>query len=116
MNQNKARKVRDERKEELKIQHALRTGGFLFPETEKEVTEYEKNFGTTEYVLPDDLWVPSFLTNKAGRPMKRKSSIAQSENLALAARDGTKKISDEVRQKMNADRKKAESRFSKKKK
>ena len=95
----------NEAKQEKLIQKAFRKGGFLFPETPEEVAEFEKRFGNTDIILPDELREPTFLTSKRSTSAKKKLS-EKSENLAMAAREGSQ-LPDEVLKKMKEDRDKA---------
>ena len=100
------------RQEEL-IQKALRTGGFLFPETVDEVIEFEKSFGNTDVILPEDLQQPLFLETPSKKTSKAKIITLNDEKLAMAAREGSAKITDEVRKRMEVDRKKVDAKTKK---
>lgn len=99
--------------QERVIKKALRTGGFLFPETVDEVIEYEKSFGDTDVILPGDLQQPLFLETPSKKTSKEKIVALNEEKLAMAARVGSAKITDEVRKKMEVDRKKADAKTKK---
>ena len=90
------------------IQKALKTGGFLFPETVDEVIEFEKSFGNTDVILPEDLQQPLFLDTPSKKTSKAKVIALHEEKLAMAAREGSSKITEDVRKRMDADRKKAD--------
>jgi len=96
--------ITDTQKEML-IQHALRTGGFLFPETPEEVIEFEKQFGSTDVVLPEDLRKPTFLDPKISTVIKKKPLTA-TENLAMAAREGSQ-LPEQILKRMKEHRDKA---------
>ncbi len=103
-----------ETKKEQMIQDALRTGGFLFPQTVAEVERFEKNFGTTQVPLPEHLKVPSFL--KKSKTTKRNHSVTiatNKENFAVAAREGAPDLPKDILQRMEDDRKKEEDRRKK---
>lgn len=103
-----------ENNQEQLIQDALRTGGFTFPQTVAEVEAFEKNFGNTDISLPEHLKVPNFIAKgKAKRDLKTQVISMQHDNFAVAAREGAPKLSDEVRKKMQEDRKKADVKFKK---
>lgn len=53
--------------QEKMIEQALKTSGFLFPETVEEVKEFERIYGTTDVILPVELKEPTFIY-----PFKRK--------------------------------------------
>lgn len=86
------------------IQKALRISGFICPETPEEVIEFEKKFGTTDLTLPEELREPSFLAKPDTVFSKKAKTI--SENLAMAAREGSR-LPEEVLQKMKEHRDKA---------
>lgn len=92
---------------EILIQIALRTGGFLFPETPEEVIEFEKQFGNTDLVLPEDLNKPSFLNPKISTLIKKKRLTAN-ENLAMAARKGSQ-LPEQILKRMKEHRDKTKS-------
>ncbi|MES2649392.1 MAG: hypothetical protein V4717_21110 [Bacteroidota bacterium] len=98
-----------ETKKEQLIQAALRTAGYVFPQTVEEVEAFEKYFGTTDISMPVHLKVPSFLNKSRGKKLGKVISQAIPVNFAAAAREGAPKLSDEVRKKMHEDRKKADS-------
>lgn len=89
-----------ENKQEQLIQAALRTGGFLFPQTVAEVDAFEKNFGTTDVTLPEHLKVPNFIAKgKSKKELKAQVIAMQQDNFAVAAREGAPKLSEDVRKK-----------------
>jgi len=101
----KDRETTNEIREEKMIQKAFRKGGFLFPETPEEVAEFEKKFGNTDILLPEELREPSFLKVKSTAQAKKKLS-EPAENLAMAAREGSQ-LPDDVLKKMKEHRDKA---------
>ena len=104
-----AKENANDKKKDKMIQQALRTGGFLFPETPEEVVEFEKRFGHTDVILPEDLReAPLPNKNSALKLTPREKK----ENLAMAAREGSQ-LPDEVIKKMKEDREKARKRKKK---
>ena len=101
----------DSQQEEM-IQKALRTGGFLLPETPEEVAEFERKFGNTDILLPEALRVPDFLNTKADAAISKKPKII-AENLAMAARDGSH-LPDDILKAMKEHRHKAKQEKKKK--
>jgi hypothetical protein len=95
----------NEAKQEKMIQKAFRTGNFLFPETPEEVAAFDKKFGNTDIILPEELREPTFLNNKRTSTVKKKLS-ATTENLAMAAREGSK-LPEDILKKMKEHRDKA---------
>lgn len=47
----------------------LKEGGFVLPTTEEEITNYEKKFGTTDVILPEEIDNPDFIFKKPGKPV-----------------------------------------------
>lgn len=107
----KDRETTNETREEKTVQKAFRKGGFLFPETLEEVADFEKRFGTTDIILPEELHEPSFINSKRSAPAKKKLS-EPTENLAMAAREGSQ-LPEEVLKKMKEHRDKAKSKKKK---
>lgn len=103
----KVNKNSAENKQEKIIEQALKTGGFLFPETIDEVKEFERIYGTTEIILPPGLEEPTFLDSKKVNVSKEKKVATTNENFALAAREGSNKLPDQIINRMSEDRKKA---------
>ena len=102
--------------QEKLIEKGLRTGGFAFPQTVKDVIEFEKNFGNTDMILPDSLQEPAFLQYKHQKPFDIKTqSVQEAENLAMAAREGSNGLPDDILKLMAEDRKKADTGAKKKK-
>ena len=84
----KAPVTNNEIQQEKSIQKAFQEGMFLFPETPEDVAEFEKKFGSTDIILPDELQEPTFITSKRKESIK-KSSTEIKENFAMAAREGS---------------------------
>ncbi len=95
----------NETRQEKMIQKAFRKGGLLFPETPEEVLEFEKRYGKTDIILPEELQEPSFITSKSPLQTKKKK-LEAFENLAMAAREGSQLPTD-ILEKMKEDRDKA---------
>lgn len=104
-----------EKTQEQLIQDALRTGGFTFPQTVAEVEAFEKKFGTTDVTLPEHLKVPDFIAKgKSKKDLKAQVVAMQpQDNFAVAAREGSAKLSDEIQKKMKEDRRKADEKHKK---
>ncbi|MCB2194428.1 MAG: hypothetical protein KQH79_01135 [Bacteroidetes bacterium] len=99
----KSKKNRTQIDQELIIQRAISSGGFLFPETVNEVIEYERRFGNTDVILPDDLKEPLFLESKDDcSPI---SAVDSSSNYSMAARTADESIPEEIKIRMERDRK-----------
>ena len=90
----------DESKKEKIIQQALRTGGYLFPETPEEVSEFEKRFGNTDMIIPEELHEAP---HPKVRQLKTSKISKKDENLAFAAREGSR-LPDSILKKMKEDR------------
>ena len=91
------------------IEKALRTGGFIFPETVDEVKEFERIFGSTDVIIPDELKVPNFLSSASPLNLSPKISTIKSDNFAIAAREGTKEeLPEFIKKRMEEGRKKAD--------
>jgi hypothetical protein len=87
----------------------FRKGGLLLPLNESEIEDFEKNLNRDDAYKPID-WDNPLKILERGKIKSvalGKLSIDDStvNNLAMAARDG-KKISDDIRKRMNEDRKK----------
>lgn len=97
------------------IEKALKTGGFLFPETVEEVLEFERLFGTTEVILPPELDEPKFLNSKFtnGNVIVMKTPC---NNFAMAAREASSKLPKEIEDKIIQDIKKAQLKDGRKRK
>lgn len=96
------------------IENALKTSGFLFPETVEEVKEFERIFGTTEVILPAELQEPTFLYSESEKRGHSKVVKFPSENFAMAAREGLSTLPKEIQEKIIKDIKKTERKVRKK--
>lgn len=83
--------------------------GYSIPQTSDEIKAFEEKF-EKEYESPAK-WpeIKDIVSDKPNKviDLKKESPVDVSGNLAMAARDG-KKITKEVREKMNKDRNAAE--------
>ncbi|MDE3234540.1 MAG: hypothetical protein KGO81_01205 [Bacteroidota bacterium] len=102
-------------KQDLLIQHALRTGGFVFPQTVAEVESFEKKFGTTDVQLPEELQTPVFLNTPSKKTARPKVIKIQQENLAMAAREEMGKLPKELLSRIENDIKEADKKSKQKK-
>lgn len=92
----------DQKQQEEIIQRTLKTGGFLFPESVEEVEAYERVFGETNFMLPEDLQEPFFLDFEID--VKKPTVTLNNFNIiAMAARDG-KEIPENIKEKMKKER------------
>lgn len=88
------------------LEFLLRTNGFLFPETVNEVSTYERTFGDTDIILPDDMQEPLFLKEAYSKLTAHKENIVkfETENCAMAARDEKgSELPDHIKKKMEED-------------
>jgi len=83
------------------IEKALKTGGFIFPQTVEEVKEFERIYGTTDMILPVKLQTPTFLDSLDKKEHNSRVVKFPCEDFAMAAREGSKSLPTEVRQKNN---------------
>ena len=60
--------------QEKMIEQALRTGGYVLPTSDNEVKEFERIYGTTDVILPEELQEPTFLYSN---PKKKHSAKSQ---------------------------------------
>lgn len=109
--ENGTNKNPNERDQTPDLEFLLRTNGYLFPETVNEVSEYEKRFGDTDIILPDDMQEPTFLEKALSKlPGNKLTAIKnKDENFAIAARleKGTQ-LPEHIKKKMDEDRKDSE--------
>lgn len=90
-----------------KLADLFKSKGILFPETEFEVEEFEKNFFENE-LKPQDWNDPLHILTRGRIEISNINSFCISEQkiTSMAARDG-KELSDAVRKKMLEDKKNA---------
>jgi hypothetical protein len=105
----------EENQQNKMVENALRTSGFLFPETVEEVLEFERIYGTTDVILPTELQEPTFLYEKSEKAHGSKSVKFHSENFAMVAREGSFNLPQEIKQKIIKDIKNTKLRRKKKK-
>lgn len=96
-------------KKKVDLAKVFRKGGLLLPIHESEIEEFEYNLEKDDSFEPAD-WDNPLKILERGKIKSvdlGKLSIDDNtvQNLAMAARDG-KKISDDIRKRMNEDRKK----------
>lgn len=85
------------------IEETLKTGGFLFPETVEEVKEFERIFGTTDLFIPSELAELTFLFKNSKADCKIQTVIPPAENIAMAAREGSNVLPDQIKQRIIED-------------
>ncbi|MDO5655754.1 MAG: hypothetical protein Q4G27_06400 [Flavobacteriaceae bacterium] len=89
-----------------KLADIIKKLGFLFPETEEEINEFEANHEINDdsiycYDNPDNIIKNGY--RKVVKIENVNYSSEELQNLSMAARDG-KEISDEVKKKMKKDK------------
>lgn len=93
---------------EVYLDNALKSYGYLFPETDEQMSKYEEDID--QISLPDDLNSPDLIFKSKRRTIKKKTMVysnSESEkNWAIAARDG-KEIPSDILEKMKNDKKEA---------
>lgn len=92
----------------IDLEFLLRTNGFLFPETVNEVSEYERRFGDTDIILPDDMKEPTFLEKALSKlPGNHLKAIkSEKDDFAIAARlENGSQLPDHIKKRMEDDRK-----------
>ncbi|AYL96535.1 hypothetical protein [Mucilaginibacter celer] len=108
---NETKKNPTEKDQSPDLEFLLRTNGYLFPETINEVSEYEKRFGDTDIILPDDMREPTFLEKALSKVQGNKLTAIKNkdDNFAIAARleKGTE-LPERIKKKMDEDRNKSE--------
>lgn len=109
MKKIKNKKSKSDAQERI-IEKFLRTSGFVFPLTDGELKGFEKNFGTTDIILPPELNDTAFLYAKSKKSKIRKEKQFLNENFAMAAREGFKELPEEIQKKIINDIKKTEAR------
>lgn len=94
------------------VYDAMRSSGWLPPETEEDVARAEEELAREPVPLPEDLKDPSAVIQRLTRceprsPLGLPSSAETEGNLARAAREGGE-IPEEAEERMRADREAAE--------
>ncbi|MCW3120130.1 MAG: hypothetical protein JWM28_4212, partial [Chitinophagaceae bacterium] len=76
--------------------------------TVNEVSEYERTFGDTDIILPDDMQEPTFLEKALSRfSVQEQKATTEPENYALAARqEKGEQLPAHIKKKMDNDRNK----------
>lgn len=97
--------------QEKAFYEALKSSGYIFPETEKDLIHFENSISKMKFSIPDKLNDPSIILSegkieKVGQFNSFYDEQVE-ENLAQAAREGSG-ISSEVWEQMEKDRKRAE--------
>lgn len=103
----------NQNQQEKMIDYALKTGGFLFPQTVEEVEEFERIYGNTDVILPIELNDLTFYKESE----KSENVIRMcNDKFAMAAREGISKLPKEIQQKIIDDIMNSENKGKKKKK
>ncbi len=97
-------------KEEVAV--SLKHYGIGFPITEIDTTIYEKLFGDTNFELPDELKDPITIL-QWGEIKYNGVKNYPKQALAMAAREGSKNIPEDILKKMEDDRRKADAKRKK---
>lgn len=101
--------------QEKMIEQALRTGGYVLPTSDDEVKEFERIYGTTDVILPEELQEPTFLYSNPKKKHSAKVKELHSNDFAMAARQGAENLPDEIKKRMEQDRRKTDARRKRKK-
>lgn len=102
--------------QEKMIEKTLRTGGFVLPSSDDELKEFEHIFGTTDIILPEELQEPNFLYSNPKKKFDSKLKELHATDFSMAARQGVETLPQEVKKKMEEDRRKADARRKRKNK
>ena len=93
------------------LHRSLKVHGFIFPDTEDEVEEFRQTHMAFLMPLPAELEDPMTVFNREQPAIRRKLGLVPGQevidNLAQAAREG-KDISEDIRKRMESDRRQAE--------
>jgi len=85
------------------IEKALRIGGYSFPQTIDEVSEFERLFGNTEVILPPELQEPFFLYAMFDLNPESNIKHDQKTTISMAAREGSSNLPDDIKAKIVQD-------------
>jgi hypothetical protein len=85
------------------IEKALRVGGYSFPQTIDEVSEFERLYGTTDVILPPELQEPFFLYAHFELNPKINASPDQKTAISMAAREGSSILPVEIKSRIIQD-------------
>jgi hypothetical protein len=101
----------DNTRQEKAFHKALKSYGYIFPETEAELQSFEESISKMKFQIPDKFNDPMEIL-KAGKienvgQFNSFNDVQIEEHLAQAAREGSN-IPDDVRAQMEKDRKDAE--------
>jgi len=93
------------------VSKGLKSLGYAFPETDEQMTAFEKRIGT--HSLPEGLQSPDFVFNNERKApvisFNNQINEAAESNWAIAARDG-KRLPAEILSKMKKDKENARSK------
>src|SRR5262245_26443855 len=85
------------------IEKALRYGGYSFPQTIDEVSEFERLFGSTDVLLPPDLQEPFFLYAMLDSNPESNKMEDQRAKFSLAAREASSQLPEDIVNKIIRD-------------
>lgn len=106
-------------KKESELETALKSFGYLFPETDEEIDAFEEMHGNTEVVLPEHLENWNSLKRKNNNKGKviNLNPVEEEQNsvIAYAAREGQNSLPDFIKEKMTSDKKAAVEKLNKSK-
>ncbi len=80
----------------------IKVSGFSFPQTVDEVIEFERIYGRTDFILPDELQDMKFHYDKKSNSFKAQK-IKKSGKFAMAAREGTEILPMKVKKQIMLD-------------
>lgn len=93
---------------EVYLNNALKSHGYLFPETDEQISIFEENMD--QVPIPEDLNSPDFVFKSKRRIIKKNPVVFDNsegeKNWAIAARDG-KDIPSDILEKMKKDKEEA---------
>ena len=108
-----ARKNISVKKQQSITKGTQKSNGYLFPQTVEEVIEFERIYGRTDVILPDDLQYGQIEFN----PVEKSFAFVKGSTkprLSMAARDGAKVLPIEIIRQMEEDVNKFEEKKKKK--
>jgi hypothetical protein len=88
---NKKSAIMDAKKVKAKksLTTLLKQSGFVLPTTEEEISQYDKKFGTTNVILPEEIASPDFLFESKIKPIANEQ-VRDSKNKAKVISIGDK--------------------------
>lgn len=93
---------------EVYLDNALKSHGYLFPETDEQISIFEEDMD--QMPIPEDLNSPDFVFKSTRRITKKSPVVFDNsegeKNWAIAARDG-KDIPNDILEKMKKDKEEA---------